>query len=192
MKIFADKARRRQCSPLSRRSNTVSGDGQRSRGVSLNVIKSTARQRTSAAHAIHATRLHLLRLGVGRPRLSRLQTRRTCRPLGTLRDPLIKSRRRKLRGNGSVVSMVGWVGPRTEGSFPPGFRPPGALRGWLSSGPALGVRRVGKHLERRFRAIAIRVSRPRRRGPSSGRGLRPWLRRRVHPPHWTRTHRSQG
>ena len=27
--------------------------------------------------------------------------------------------------------MVGWVGPRTEGPFSRGFRPPGSLRGWL-------------------------------------------------------------
>ncbi len=31
--------------------------------------------------------------------------------------------------------MVGWVGPRTEGPFPRGFRPAGALRGWLRTLP---------------------------------------------------------
>ncbi len=29
--------------------------------------------------------------------------------------------------------MVGWVGPRTEGPFPRGFRPPGSPWGWLRS-----------------------------------------------------------
>ncbi len=38
--------------------------------------------------------------------------------------------------------MVGWVGPRSEGPFPRGFRPPGSPWGWLSQYPA--VRRRGR------------------------------------------------
>ncbi len=43
----------------------------------------------------------------------------------------MNSRRRKPRGNGPGVSKRGWVGPRTEGPFPRGFRQQGSPWGWL-------------------------------------------------------------
>ncbi len=40
--------------------------------------------------------------------------------------------------------MVGWVGPRTEGPFPRGFRPPGSPWGWLSLQSGSSIRLSGR------------------------------------------------
>ncbi len=48
--------------------------------------------------------------------------------------------------------MVGWVGPRTKGPFPRGFRPPGSLTGMAQGrtplNPYLLLDRQGDMLQR--------------------------------------------
>ncbi len=48
--------------------------------------------------------------------------------------------------------MVGWVGPRTEGPFPRGFRPPGSPWGWLR-GEATGFSQAVRQFDVDLRLV---------------------------------------